>query len=95
MDHERAEIIAINALSFIAEKESYLSGYLKLSGMSLDYVKQSMANEIAMKTILASVLDYMLQNEKCLLEYAQAYEIDPKEIVKSRISFPDAMPFQT
>jgi len=95
MDHERAEIIAINALSFIAENETYLSGYLKLSGMSLDYVKASMAKTSSMKTILASVIDYMLQNEKCLLDFAENYEIDPKDVVKSRTSFPDAMPFQT
>ncbi|MDG1995857.1 MAG: DUF3572 family protein [Emcibacteraceae bacterium] len=95
MNHERAEIIAINALSFIAENENYLSGYLKLSGMSLDYVKESMKNEASMKNILASVIDYMLQNEKCLLDYAENYEIDPNDVVKSRINFPGAMPFQT
>ena len=94
MDHERAEIIAINALSFIAENETYLSGYLKLSGMSLDYVKESMANPESMKTILASVIDYLLQNEKCLIDFADTYEIDPKDVAKSRNSFPGAMPFQ-
>jgi hypothetical protein len=95
MDHERAEIIAINALSFIAENETYLSGYLKLSGMSLEYVKESLGEEENRKTILASVLDYLLQSEKCLVKYAEAYEIDPSSIVKSRNSFPGAMPYQS
>jgi len=44
-------------------------------------------------TILGSILDYMLQNEKCLIECADAYEIKPEDVVKARNCFPNAMPF--
>lgn len=93
MDYDRAEIIAINALSFIASDEKHLSGYLKLTGMSLESVKSDLENKNKIGTILGSILDYMLQNEKCLIECADAYEIKPKDVVKARNCFPNAMPF--
>jgi hypothetical protein len=93
MDHDRAEIIAINALSFIASDEKYLSGYLRLSGMSLEKVKAALENQDKMKTILGSILDFMMQNEKCLIEFAETYELIPEDVVKARNSFPNSMLF--
>lgn len=93
MDHDRAEIIAINALSFIASDEKYLSGYLRLSGMSLEKVKAALEIQDKMKTILGSILDFMMQNEKCLIEFAETYELIPEDVVKARNSFPNSMLF--
>lgn len=95
MDYDRAEIIAINALSFIASDENYLSGYLKLTGMNLETVKSNLENNKKMGTILGSILDYMMQNEKCLIEFADEYENHPEDVVKARNCFPNAMPFQS
>lgn len=95
MDYDRAEIIAINALSFIASDEKHLSGYLKLTGMSLESVKSDLENKNKIGTILGSILDYMMQNEKCLIEFAEEYEIEPEDVVKARNCFPNAMPFQS
>ena len=95
MDFDRAEIIGINALSFIASDEKHLSGYLRLTGMDIDTLRSDMTNQHKIKTILTSILDYMMQNEKCLLEYAETYELDPEDIVKSRDILPGAMPFQS
>lgn len=95
MDHDRAEIIAINALSFIASDEKKISGYLKLTGMSLEKVKTDIENQDTMNTILGSILDFMMQNEKYLIEFANSYELRPQEVVNARNSFPNAMPFQS
>lgn len=95
MDQDRAEIIAINALSFIASDEKYLSGYLRLSGMSIEGVKADMENPDNLHTILVSILDFMMQNEKCLMAFADTYELRPPEIVKARNSFPNTMPYQS
>ena len=95
MDHNRAEIIAINALSFIASDEKYLSGYLRLTGVSLENVKTDLENQDKMKTILGSILDFMMQNEKCLIDFAETYELIPEDVVKARDSFPNSMPFQS
>lgn len=95
MDYDRAEIIAINALSFIASDEKHLSGYLKLTGISLESVKSNLENKNKIGTILGSILDYMMQNEKCLIDFAEEYEIKPADVIKARNCFPNAMPFQS
>lgn len=95
MDDDRAEIIAINALSYIASEEKHLSGYLKLTGVSLDAIKSDLENKKKMSTILGSILDYMMQNEKCLISFAEIYEIQPEDVVKARDCFPNTMPFQS
>ncbi|MBL4601946.1 MAG: DUF3572 domain-containing protein [Emcibacteraceae bacterium] len=92
MDHDRAEIIAINCLSFIAGNEKYLSGYLNLSGTDLNQLKENIANPETMAGILASLLDYLLQNEKYLIEYAEEYNLNPMDIQKARHVFPGSTP---
>lgn len=93
MDFERAEIIALNSLSFIAENETYLAEYLNLSGLSINQLRKSVSNPNTMPNILASIFDFLLQNEKYLLIFAEQNNIDPKEIQKARYSFPGAIPF--
>ncbi len=92
MDFDRAEIIAINALSFIASNEKYLAGYISLSGSDLNIIKENLAHSHLAADIYASVLDYLLQNEKCLIEYSQSYEIDPADIGRARHFLPGATP---
>ncbi len=90
MDSDRAEIIAINSLSFVAANEKYLAGYLNLSGMDLDTLRDNIANPAQMTDALAGILDYLLQNEGYLLEFAENYEIDPLDIGRARQFFPGA-----
>lgn len=93
MDYDRAEIIALNSLSFIAENEQYLAEYLNLSGLSIDRLKKSVSNPDTMPNILASIFDFLLHNEKYLLIFAEQNNIDPKDIQKARYSFPGAVQF--
>lgn len=95
MDHEYAEILAINALSFIASDEKHLAGYLRLSGLSLESVKADMADPEKYQTLLGSILDYLMQNETILIAYAGEYNVDPTMVPSARQNFPGAMPFQT
>ena len=91
MDKDRAEIIAINSLSFIAANEKYLAEYLNISGSTLNQLKQNTANPDEMPTILAGVLDFLLQNEPYLIEFAEVYELDPMDVQKARRQFPGAI----
>ncbi|MCC3860487.1 DUF3572 domain-containing protein [Pseudemcibacter aquimaris] len=95
MDHDNAEILAINALSFVASDEKLLSGYLKLSGTSLEDLKSDMGNPERFNALLGSILDYLMQNENALIGYAEEYNIDPTNISAARGAFPGAMPFQS
>ncbi|MEZ5757269.1 MAG: DUF3572 family protein [Emcibacteraceae bacterium] len=90
MDKDRAEIIAINCLSFIAADEKYLAGYLNLTGTDIYQLKKNTENPDEMPSILGSVLDYLMQNEKYLLEFSEVYEVDPTDIQKARRLFPGA-----
>lgn len=94
MDYDRAEIIAINCLSFIAAEEKYLAEYLNLSGIDLKQLKENTSNPDMMPNILASVLDFLLQNENYLVEFSRSYQLNPADIQKTRRFFPGAMPDQ-
>ena len=91
LDKDRAEIIAINSLSFVASNEKYLAGYLNLSGSDLDVLKSALQTPETSQNIYASILDYLLQNEKYLIEYCDEYELDPLDINRARKLFPGAM----
>lgn len=91
MDIDRAEIIAINSLSFIAGNEKYLAGYLNLSGSDLDVLKAALQTPNSSQNVYAGILDFLLQNEKYLLEYCAEYELDPLDINRARQMFPGAM----
>ena len=94
MDYDRAELIAINSLSFIASEEKYLERYLNMSGINLTQLKENTSNPDLMPNILASVIDFLLQNENCLIEYSENYQLDPTEIQRTRAFFPGAIPNQ-
>lgn len=91
MDYDRAEIIAINSLSFIASDEKHLGEYLKLSGIGLEQLKKNTSNPETMPNILASVIDFLLQNEQHLIEFSNSYQLDPADIQKTRQFFPGAL----
>lgn len=93
MDQNKADIIALNGLTYIAENEDCLAGYLNLSGTSLEQLKQRISNPETMPSILASIFDYFLQNENYLIEFSNDQNIDPKDIQKARRFFPGAVDF--
>ncbi len=90
MDSDRAEIIAINSLSFIATDEKQLSTYLNLCGLDIHTLKENMTNPQKRCGVLAGILDYLLGNENLLLEFAESYEINPTDIGLARQHFPGA-----
>ena len=91
MNRDSAEIIALNGLTFIAENEQYLASYLNLSGIDLTLLKDNMSNQETMPHILASIFDFLLQNEKILIEFSETYTIEPMDIDKGRRCFPGAI----
>lgn len=90
MDFDRAEIIAINGLSFIASDEKYLAIYLNLSGLDMNTLRDNVSNPSKMAEALAGILDFLMNNENFLLEFAETYEIEPHDISRARQHFPGA-----
>ena len=74
MTPERAEIIGLQALAFIAEDTQAISGLLNNSGLGPQTLKQA-AQEPA---FLAGVLDFLLHNEDRLISFCDQYDLPPQ-----------------
>ncbi|HWX84484.1 MAG TPA: DUF3572 domain-containing protein [Xanthobacteraceae bacterium] len=79
---EAAEMLAIQALSFIAEEPERLNGLLNATGLTLDRLRES-ANA---PDFLAGVLEHMLADESLLLAFAGSAAIDPADVSRARIA---------
>ena len=77
---EAAEMLAIQALSFIAEEPERLNGLLSATGLTLNRLRES-ANQ---PDFLAGVLEHMLADERLLLAFADSAGIDPAAVARAR-----------
>jgi hypothetical protein len=73
---ETAEMLAVQALSFIAEEPQSLSRFLDTSGISVVQIRTAAAEP----RFLAGVLEYMLSDETLLRAFADQAGIDPAEL---------------
>lgn len=76
---EIAEMLAIQALSFIAEEPERLNGLLSETGLTLNLLRES-ANQ---PDFLAGVLEHMLADESLLLAFADSAGIDPAAVARA------------
>ena len=79
---EAAEMLAIQALSFIAEEPERLNGFLNATGLTLDRLRES----ATARDFLAGVLEHMLADESLLLAFADSAAIDPAGVSRARIA---------
>jgi Protein of unknown function (DUF3572) len=77
---EAAEMLAIQALSFIAEEPARLNAFLSASGLALGHLRESASDP----GFLAGVLDHMLADESLLMAFADSADIDPADIARTR-----------
>ena len=77
---EAAEILAIQALSFIAEEPERLNGLLSATGLTLNRLRESAKQP----DFLAGVLEHMLADESLLLAFADSASIDPAAVARAR-----------
>lgn len=89
MNQEQAEILALQALTHMAQQETILVAYLKLTGMTFEELRDSAADGAT----LGSILDYFLQDEKRLLAFCAAAEIPPQQIASARAALPGGDPY--
>jgi len=80
---EAAEILAIQALAFIAEEPERLATFLSVTGITVEGVREA-AGESG---FLAGVLEHMLADENLLLAFADSAGIDPAGIARARNAF--------
>ena len=77
---EAAEMLAIQALGFIAEDPQRLAGFFASTGIPAEQIRAT-AGEPG---FLAGVLEHMLGDESLLIAFAASAGIDPAEIARAR-----------
>jgi len=78
--HEAAELLAIRALSFIAEEPERLGAFLAVTGLTSAGIREAARDP----GFLAGVLDHMLADESLLLAFADSAGIDPAGVARAR-----------
>jgi hypothetical protein len=77
---EVAEIVAIQALSFLAGDSARLGAFLAESGIGPETLRQSAADP----RFLTSVLDFILRDDAAVKAFADASNLHPTHIMAAR-----------
>ena len=80
MNQDAAEIVGLQALAFIMGDEGLALRLLRLTGLTADELRQN-AQDPGM---LASILDFLLADEKSLLAFAESSDIPPEVPARAR-----------
>jgi len=80
---EAAEMLAVQALAFIAEDPEKLSRFLGMTGIPPEEIRAA-AGE---RGFLAGVLEHMLADESLLVAFADSAGIHPAAIARARDAF--------
>ncbi len=80
------EIVALNALRYLARETDRFSRFLDLTGLQ----PHDVAARAGQTEVLAGILDYLLTDEKLLVDFAEENGLDPQSIAKMRHSLPGA-----
>ena len=81
-----SNVIALQLMAFIASNEERLERFSALSGIGL-FEMQNGSQDLV---FLGFMLDYALQDEALILEFAQNHQISPQTLVNARRNFPGA-----
>ena len=84
MQPEEAEVLALKALSFLAEGDKRLDRFLAASGMDIEGLRAG-ASDTA---ILGGILDYFLGNEGLLVAFCESTGLPPDSAAKARALLP-------
>lgn len=77
---EVAEIVAIQALSFIAGEPKRLGQFLAESGIGPETLRSSASDP----QFLAGVLDFVLRDDEVVKAFADSVELDPTNVAAAR-----------
>jgi Protein of unknown function (DUF3572) len=77
---EQAQLLAVSALGFIAADPDRLSRYLGLTGLGPDNLRTAAADP----AFLGSVLDYLVADEKLMVEFAADAGLEPEAVARAQ-----------
>jgi len=81
---DEAEILAVAALSFLAEDPERLGRFLAVTGLEPENLRKAAGTP----GFLPGVLDHLIGDETLLLDFAAQQGIDPAEVPAARAMLP-------
>ena len=82
MTRERAEVLALQMLAFIASDEDLLPRFLALTGMDVDGLR-AVADETG--TMIA-VVDFVMFDDRLVIGFAESAATRPEEVAQVRLA---------
>ena len=79
---ERAEILALEALAWLAGRPDDIGRFLTISGLEAADLRRAAGD----RDLLGSLLDFLLANEPVLLDFCQDASTLPKAVHMARYS---------
>jgi hypothetical protein len=86
-----AQTIALKALAFIASDEQLLGAFMAACGCSPSEIKDSALDP----AFLGGVLDFVLQDDKGVLDFCETAGIEPDLVRQARHALPGSPGFDT
>ncbi|WP_421695182.1 DUF3572 domain-containing protein [Aestuariivirga sp.] len=83
---EEAEVLALNALGFLAAEPDRLQRFMDLAGLDIQAIRASAAEP----AFLGAVIDHLLADESLLLIFAEEQQMRPDRIASLRRKLPGA-----
>ncbi len=84
MNPEQAETIALQALVWILEDEDMTLRFLGMSGADLQALRQG----ADAPEVLCSVMDFILMDDRTVLDFAESVKMPPENVPLVRYSLP-------
>ncbi len=81
---ETAEAVALQALTHIAADDDLLGAFLAQTGLAVEELKTQATDP----ALLGGVLDFLMSDEKGLLEFCEAAGMEPEVPGRARQSLP-------
>jgi hypothetical protein len=83
---DEAEILALKALTFLAQSEDDLRRFVTLSGIAPADLRVRAGDP----EILAAVVDFLLTDDSRVTDFCESAEIDPRDLQAARRALPGA-----
>ena len=84
MEPKAAELLAAQALGFLAERPDMMGRFLTITGVDLEVLRAS----AGAPELLAAVLDFVRSDEELASEFCAAARISPEKLASARAALP-------
>lgn len=88
MRQEQAEIVALQALGWLAGEEEALGTFLAQSGIGAEALRELAGSA----EFLAAVMDFVLESDSRILSVAAAAGLPPEQLATVRAALPGGAP---